>query len=184
MRRCGLLLGGALLLSACAHHLPEDNGLPPLVRITHEGEVVSHSEPEERVARAVTCAYGRVREGDIYPVPGGFPAVVEAQFVDRFGVGSTEVTVFGGSLTEVPDDWNVRTTVVDGQYAEVASRRYRGLGFGLGVKKVRFAVMPVAGSRDGQSTVKLTASAADRKGRIARTTTPVMASPEVLCGSY
>jgi hypothetical protein len=184
MKRFGLPLTGALLLSACAHHLPEDKGLPPLVRITHEGEVVSHSEPEERVARAVTCAYGRIREGDIYPVPGGFPAVVEAEFVDRFGLESTEITIFGGSFTDTPRDWDVRTTVIDGQYAEVASRHYRGLGLGLGVKDVRLAVVPVAGSRGGQNTIKLTASAADRKGRIARTTTPLMASPEVLCGSF
>jgi hypothetical protein len=173
-----------MALSACTHSLPTDRGLPPVVRLSHEGEVVSHSNPQEREARTVACGYGSERRGDIFPVQAGFPAIVEAEFVDRWGLGSAKVTVFGGSFMDLPSAWEARSTVVDGQYAETASRGFKGLGFGLGPRKVRFAVMPVAGSREGQSTIKLEASAEDRKGRIGRTTTPLMASPAVLCGSY
>jgi hypothetical protein len=184
MRASLALALGAVTLSACSHSLPTDRGLPPVVRLTHEGEVVSHSNPKERETRIVSCAYGAERRGDIFAVPGGFPATVEAEFVDRWGLGSAKITVFGGTFMDLPSGWLARSTVVDGQHAETASRGFGGLGFGLGPRKVRFDVMPVAGAREGQRTVKLEASAEDRKGRIGRTTTPVMASAEVLCGSY
>lgn len=187
MRLKWLGLGAAALplVTACSSFTPqaEPHGLDgPAMVLRHAGRVVAQSGDHRLPRSGHRCPAGNWLDEDRVVITGGFPAAFDLEVRSLPGLVAAEVSVAGGTLTNLGPGAKRSTSVRDGQTVETARKPLSGSGGG---DHLRFSVIPLTGTRaGGPQTVQVYTRILDEDGGATPLGTITAGSEARLCGPY
>ncbi|MEO1656481.1 MAG: hypothetical protein AAFR65_02055 [Pseudomonadota bacterium] len=149
----------------------------PALAVFHGRAMVTHSGPRSGSDLRVSCGSGIERRGEYFAIDNGYPAPFAAAIAGDFKPQAMQVIVFGGTIADTsPGAW-VRSDLIGGRHAEVATLVLENeetepvLGF---------SVIPMD-LMTGAPTVTIEAAAVDAEGHELRTGYPRVGTATALC---